>query len=1111
MKNGSYYKSFLSKDSKRTLLVGLAFFMASAMPPIQTMAADTYSISQTVTVEANRIALTQLFSQIEKQSEFLFFYVDADVQNVFVKVQARNKSINDVLSQALKGTGLAYTINNRNVNIHKTNANVSEKQQQARKITGMVKDANGEPVIGANISEAGTTNGTISDVEGKFLLNMKGAATIKVSCMGYVTQTISVAGKNNIVVTLAESSQTLDEVVVVGFGTQKKVNLTGSVASVDSKLLENRPMTNVSAGLSGLLPGVYVRQQTGLPGGDDASIKVRGIGTLNNASPMVIVDGVESSMSQISASDIASISVLKDAASAAIYGSKAANGVILITTKAGESGKTVVNYSGDMGWQTATRLPEYLGSADYATLYNEALVNSGKSKKFTDEDIALFRNGTDPYGHPDTDWQNLLYSGSGLQTTHNLSFSGGTEKTTYRTSLNYQQQDGIIKYTGKKQYSARTNITMNPTKWITSNLNLSYTRINRSEPNNAYVGGGLDQVIRQVNRIAPWIPYKNEDGTYGTISDGNPIAWIDQGTQIHEKKEYFLGIGSLQLNLMKDLNVKGTFSWYSYNNDKNEKRNEIQYNANKYQGPTQMTQSNSGTEKGTADIVANYSKKIDSHSFAVMAGYHAETYDYKTTSAYRKDFPSIELGDLDGGATAGMTNSGYTRELNMQSWFGRVNYDFNGKYLLEGNIRYDASSRFAEGNRWGAFPSLSAGWRISEESFFENLKPVINNLKVRASWGQLGNQDALSDYYPTVPTLSLGQDYPLGETINSGAAIVYAKNAALQWEKTTSYGLGLDFSLFSKLDVTVDFYNRKTSGIIMVVPSPETYPLKNFYDNVGKMSNKGVELNFNYNDKVGDLKYGVGGNLAYNKNELLQLANTNQIISGRYLRRVGEALDVFYGYKTDGLYQSQDDIKNWAKNTLFTSSLIQPGDLRYVDTTGDKSVDSSDRTILGKSTPDFIYGFNLHAEYKNFDIMAMFQGALGGYGYMEGDAIGATNGDSQKPAAIWMDRWTPTHTNTDVPRLIANINGPSMPQTNTLQYWLRSTNYLRLKNLQVGYNVPQNIISKLGVTKARIYYSAQNLLTLTHFSKGWDPEAPSGRGSSYPVVMVNSFGINLTF
>ena len=1021
------------------------------------------------------------------------------------------------LSTAPAPTGVKSSINkaySTTISTKKStrDSDFTNEIKQQHEVRGTLIDPSGVPLPGANILEKGTTNGTQSDFDGNFTLNVSNPnAILVISYIGFVTQEISLNGLSTMTVQMEESAAQLDEVVVVGYGVQKKVNLTGSVATVDGEKLESRPVTSVSAALSGLLPGVAVNQQTGQPGADGGNIRIRGIGTLNQASPMVLIDGVEGSLNDVQANDIGSISVLKDAASAAIYGSKAANGVILITTKSGKSGEPKVTYTTDVGWQRPTALPDYLGSYDYARLYNEALINDGKAPKFTDNDIELFKNGSDPFGHPNTDWQDLLYQGSGFLITNNVGVSGGSEYTTYRASINHQKQDGIIQHTGKNEYNGRVNLTVTPKKWLTTNMNLSYTQMDREAPNNAYVGGGIDQIIRQTNRIAPWIPYKNEDGTYGTISDGNPIAWLDMGPQINYLRKTFVGIGSIQADIFEGFNVKALISHRNVNEENSEMNKEIQYNENKYHGPTKLTELINTSTRNTFDLTANYFNTFnDVHNIAVLAGYHAESYDFKQTTAYRENFPSTELPNLNAGSSSGMRNSGYTRELNMISFFGRLNYDYMGRYLFEANIRSDASSRFAEDNRVGVFPSFSAGWRISEEGFFENAKDVVNDLKVRVSWGQLGNQDALDDYYPTIPTLGLGLNYPFNSTIQPGAAVTNAKNAALIWEKTTSYGVGFDLRLIRKIDLTIDLYKKETEGIIMEVPSPNEFALGKFFDNVGKLDNRGIEVSANYNDTFGEVKFSFGGNIAYNKNELVQLAGTEQIIGGRTIRRLGETLDSWYGYKTDGLHQSQADIDAYPENTIYGNQ-IKPGDLRYVDSNGDGKVDADDRVLLGNSTPNLNFGFNLSVGFMNFDVQALFQGATGGYGYMDFDAVGAVNGDAQKPSAMWLDRWTPENPNTSVPRLIAGINGPSMPQNSTTSYWLRSTDYLRMKNLQLGYTIPSETLENWGIQRLRFYYSAQNLFTISNYLKGWDPEAPSGRGSSYPVVMTNSIGVNLTF
>ena len=1001
-------------------------------------------------------------------------------------------------------------------------ANVNAVQQSGT-CKGVVKDAAGEAIIGASVVVKGTTNGSITDFDGNFELSgVKNGAILQVSYVGYITQEVKYNGQSLNVI-LKEDNMNLEEVVVVGYGTQKKANLTGSVANVNNKLIESRPITSVSAGLQGLLPGVTVTQRSGQPGADNGTIRVRGTGTFNAADPMVIVDGVESTMNDIDANDIESISVLKDAASSAIYGSKAANGVILITTKRGKAGQSQVSYSGLFGWQSATELPEYATSAEYAELTNEALANAGQSPRYTAEQIQKYRDGSDPYNYPNTNWQDLLYTESGFQTQHNININGGTEQMRYMASVGYQGQEGIIRHANKDQYNMRLNLDGKPKNWLETSFSMSYTQIDITEPTNPYVGG-LAQFFRQVNMISPMVPYKKEDGSYGTIGDGNPIAWLDNNSTADYKRHNLQTIGSMKFIILPELSVKAMASYKLYYEDFHEMRKALKFTDTWTQGSVdKLWERGTNYDRITGDVIAEYKDSFGSHNVSAMAGYHAELYKYKETQAYRQSFPSNSLTDLNAGGTANMSNSGYSRELAMLSYFGRVNYDYAGKYLLEGNIRYDGTSRFARGNRWGFFPSVSAGWRVSEEAFFEDLKDVVNSAKFRASWGKLGNQDIGQGYYPTISTLSLGYNYPFGGSIQSGAMTASAANQALQWEETTTWGVGLDLTMWNKLNLTLDYYNKTTDGILMSVTTPFAYALGGYYDNVGKVVNNGFELAADYRERIGQVEITIGGNIAFNSNEIKSMGETSEKIPGdrdySYIQREGERMNSFYGYKSDGLFQSWDEIKSWPGVTeengqyyyAFNSGWkIQPGDVKYLDLNGDKQVTSADRAVLGSWDPGVTFGFNLGAAYKGWDITAFFQGATNVKGYLGIEAVGSIDGDAAKPASLWLDHWSTENPDAKYPRVQIGLNGISMPNTAS-DFWLQDATYLRLKNLQIGYTFPKEWMSKLGINKLRVYYSGQNILTFTDFLKGWDPEAPAGRGNYYPQTQVHSFGLNVTF
>ena len=981
-------------------------------------------------------------------------------------------------------------------------------------VTGtVVEESTGEPLIGATVVVQGTSKGTATDIEGGFTLevpNLK--AKLVVSYVGFATRTVPASECERIV--LKENSAVLDEAVVVGFATQKKVNLTGAVGSVSSKDLENRGLTSVAAGLQGAMPGVTIVQNSGQPGLDDGgtSIRVRGNGTFNNAAPMVIVDGVESTMYDLDPNDIESISVLKDAASAAIYGSKAANGVILITTKRGKKGQANLTYSATFGWQKPTSTPEYVGSADYARLTNEARANDGLSPLYSEEDIRLYADGSDPYGHANTDWVNLLYQGSGFQMTHNLSLTGGGDNTRYLVSLGYQDQEGTVRNVSKNQYSMRMNLDADFSKRLSAAFSMAYSRQDIDLPTNPH-NDSFDEFFRLTNRISPMVVGQYPDGTYGYIGDGNPIAWLDSDALRKTTRNNLLMTGKLNLKIIDGLTLSGILGYKLYYGETKDDNKSVQYTPTFTHGIDKKWNSVMRDDRLSADVLLNYNKIFGSdNTITALAGFHSEHYRFYELYAYREIFPSNTLTDINAGGTANLNNSGYSRDLTMLSWFGRVNYDYAGRYLLEANVRYDGSSRFGKGNRWGLFPSFSAGWRFSEEPFFESLTEIFDNAKLRASWGKLGNQN-IGSYYPTISTLSLGKNYPFNGTITSGAYTEYAANPNLKWETTTSWGVGLDLMLFRGLEVNLDYYDKTTSGILMTVATPEPYALSDYYDNVGKVTNRGVELAINWRDVVGNVSYHIGGNFAYNKNRIksmgavLEQISTSESYSS--IMRRGEAMNSLYGYVSNGFFNTQEEIDNYCAsyNIGYTP---KPGDLRYVDVNKDGVIDANDRTVLGSFDPGITFGFNLGANWKGLDFTANFQGAAKVKGYIGMEGIGYINGDVAKPTTIWLNHWTPENTNPKTPRLVQGYAGWSMPNT-TSSFWTQDASYLRLKTLQLGYSLPSRWLSKVGISSLRIFYTAENLLTFTHFMKGYDPEAPGGNGNFYPQTKTHSFGLTVKF
>lgn len=755
-----------------------------------------------------------------------------------------------------------------------------------------------------------------------------------------------------------------------------------------------------------------------------------------------------------------------------------------------------------------------LSSYEYASMYNQALQAEGKAPRFTDEEIQKFKDGTDPL-YPNTDWYDLAYK-TGIQHRHNLNIAGGTENVRYMGSIGYLNQTGVLPNAGREQFNARTNLDMKITKRLSAKLNLAYIKNAYDDASSAYYGGSSDQIIRQLNLIAPWIVARYDDGTWGTISDGSPIAWLDSGMKVTRDNHNFTGMASLDYKILDCLTFTATGSYVNNMQNYTYFQKFIQYNANKASDPNSLDERYYTWNRTNYDLLLNYDQTFGKHNIKGLAGWHTEKYNYKELTAYRKDFPNNDLTDINAGDAASQTNSGYTRELAMLSWFARVNYDYAGKYLFEANIRADASSRFAEGHRWGYFPSFSGAWRISEESFMEGARSWLSNLKIRASWGMLGNQDALSDYYPALNTYNIGATYPFGGALNSGYYQSSYKLSTITWEKATTWGVGLDFGfLNNKINGSLDFYNRKTTGILMQVSVPTEFALNPYTDNVGSMNNKGVELNIGYNDRWGDWTFGVAANFAYNKNEILDLGGADYLDTGYNQRNaVGQSINAYYIYKTDGFFNSQEEADAFTAKygNPFGAGGFKAGDLKYVDTNGDGKLNGDDRVYTNSTEPVYTFGLNLTAGWKGFDLSLMFNGAAKVARLFDSHEVyGAFSGDAGHPASIWKDAWTETNKDASMPRIFTDTNSPSSSRSAQSTFWLQNTNYLRLKNLQFGYTLPKSLLSNWGVENVRFYYSVENLFTIDNMKISIDPEATSQRLSSYPLLRTHAFGVNITF
>lgn len=696
-----------------------------------------------LSINKSNIALVDLFSFIEQNSEYLFFYKDADVKNVNISISAKNKTVNQILNSALEHTKLTYSISGRNVNIIKK----TDENLQYRKYKGVVKDGAGNPIIGANVLVENTTIGVITDIDGNFNLDAKEGDILKISYIGFLAQEIKLGTKHSLTITLKEDTEMLDEVVVVGFGTQKKVNLTGSVESVSVKDLNKRLVGQTSLALQGLVPGISITQRSGQPGKDGGTISVRGKTTLGNNDVLVLVDGVEMGIDDIDPSLIESMSVLKDAASAAIYGSRAANGVILITTKRAETDKFNISYSGHIGWQNAIELPEKVGALDHMRLIDLANTNVGNSPIFGQEKIKEYEKNmsANPDMYPDTDWYDKCLTNSGFTQNHFLTLSGGSKRIRTIANIGYMSQEGIIANSNYKRYTFRINSDMELMKNLTARLDAHVVYGKREEPSNPDIFNWLSRIPANESGIL-------SNGKWGKGWNGyNPLAMAKDGGTSNVKKPDALFNFSLIYKPIKDLTIQASYSPHYYEAHQSIYEKSIStYNADgtlAYIAPEQSALSESTTQNLRQQFTASatYDKTFGVHGITALLGYQQDSYRYDMHSGSRLDFPFSDFPVLDAGGIEGQKSNGTAKEFALQSLFGRLNYSLFDRYLFEANVRFDASSRFASGHRNGVFPSFSLGWRVSEEKFWKSLKSTVSNLKLRASWGQLGNQN-VGDY-----------------------------------------------------------------------------------------------------------------------------------------------------------------------------------------------------------------------------------------------------------------------------------------------------------------------------------------------------------------------------
>lgn len=987
---------------------------------------------------------------------------------------------------------------------------------QERTVTGKVYDAAGEPIIGASVVIQGTTQGTITDIDGAFQLKVQPSQTLVVSFLGYKDVILPVGNKNDFKVTLEEDSKKLDEVVVVGYATQKKVNLTGSVASVSSKDIQDIPVANTATLLQGRLPGLVLTQNGAQAGNDNPEIRIRGIGTFGNNNPMVLIDGVEGSLSQISeipSADIDNISVLKDAASAAIYGVRAANGVILITTKRGQASSRVkVSYSGSYTLQTPGIVPDYVDSYNWALMKNEVNPDT-----FSPEALQRLKDGSDPDHYANTNWLDAVLRNASMH-QHHLSVSGGSENTHFMTSVAYSNQEGIMMKTGVERFSFRSNLDTRY-KRFTFGLNLSGNKNNVTAPAVAPSGeGGIMRFVSWFTR--PTVPVMYSNGHYGYVDGSsmsaemvkNPVELMSLG---HRSNEYwrFNGKAFAGIELWDGLKFQTSLA-YAF--DLNATKSYTPKSPARYDADGNIVKAAGETNKEedywyrnatwTNENLLTYNKQFNKHNINVLLGHSVIGSRFYKTTASIQGFPTENIYELKGG-TINPGATGESEEYKLQSFFGRVNYSYDDRYLFEFNIRHDGSSRMPKANRYATFPSLSAGWVFSNEGFMKDYRNFSLG-KLRLSWGKLGNQEIGN--YAYAATLGASGNYFFDQSKDKQAGMVQTSvpNENIKWETTRSVNVALDLGFFNnRIQTTFEWFDKKTSDILMQLAMPGIFlgSLSAPYQNVGAVRNRGWEWTVNYSDSKGDWAWNVGFNLSHVKNEILEMGELEEKIDGNTINRIGNPIGAYFGYKAIGIYRTEADLQRTnSKGEVIKQNGVAPklGDIMYADLDDNGNITPEDRDIIGNPFPKYSYSFNLGASWKNFDLSTFWQGVGGIYRYSWETSTDIRGNLTNR----WVNRYSADNINAPMPALGNTMNDSYS------SFWLEKSNYLRLKNLEFGYTFRQTELAKVGISSIRVYFAGSNLLTFTPL-KNWDPEKSSGdtRNDVHPNMRTYSFGLNIQF
>lgn len=1099
-------------------------------------ATQSYAQKTTLSIHLKQATVVDVLEEIEGQTAFKFFYnsklINADRK---VSVDVKKENIFTLLDQIFHGTDVVYKVIDKDILLTVKETPIVQQQTQSS-IKGTIKDEQGEPVIGASVVVKGTTNGTISDLNGEFTIAAQVRSTLVISYIGYITQEIPVQSLQSLNIILKEDTKVIEEVVVVGYGVQKRASVTGSVASLQSKDITTVKTPNVTNTLAGQLPGLRAVQRSGAPGDDAASIDIRGFG-----SALIIVDGVERDFSQIDANDIESISILKDA-SASVYGFKGANGVILITTKKGEVSKPKINYTGYFGLQSITRYPDLLNGYEYATLYNEAQQNVGITPPYSADDLDKFRQGIGT-----TDWYDEVIRGSIPQTYHNMSVSGGAEKVRYFFSLGYTCQEGIYKSNDYdfSKYNVRSNVSAEITKGFTVDLQISGRLDTRNKP---YEADPLTRSIQMAKPVFPIYANNNENYWSNPGDKGNPVQLSEVDNVGYDRRDRRDFTGAIVFNWeipwVEGLSAKALAS-YDYNNEYSRKwykeyyeygydASKDVYNVTGSHTISELTTRSTNYFKPNVQLSLNYKKTIGSHDISALALWEFYNDRKDWVEAYRQ-FTISAIDQINAGDKTNMNNDGTAEVSAHAGLVGRLNYAYASKYLAEVSFRYDGSYKFAPDKRWGFFPALSLGWRISEEGFFKDVLPAVDNLKIRGSIGKVGDETKykVGDKWYMLPYQYLtGYTYPSGNYVlgdnglTNGAKDRGMPNPNLTWYESITSNIGFESSINQGLlSFEFDYFNRKREGLLAtrVLTLPTTFGQSLPDENLNTDKTRGFEISVGHRNKIQDFTYDIKANFSTTREYYgyVERAPSANMYDNWRNNTNDRYKNISWGKRVIGQFQSFEDILNSPIQDGNGNKSLLPGDMKFEDWNRDGIIDGKDDQPIGHGdTPRMYYGLNLYGAYKGFDLTIFFQGAAGHEIFTGGDFLdpfiqqGLGNG-----ITLQLDRWhreDPSDPgSTWIPGYMPAVRPTGFSANTSNNTWtMQKASYLRLKTLEFGYTVPRKILSKAGIENFRVYVNAFDILTFTGTEgviKYMDPENNNGALRYYPQMRSFNFGVNLTF